>query len=290
MRKALVHLECELISIKQLCLWFNINRLGYASKSLTAETRCGNSQREQSEFHAENLLLPKQYLYFDKTVRKYTVETMRHKNRIASVLLLLTFALGGVSCQNKTEAVNAPAAAAIKAQTPTEAYKMLFAAVKAKNTEQIRQLMSKGSLGLAGMSAGQQKKSLDKILENGLVAPTLAPALTEIREERIKDTFGRIEVKNEKENRWEDLPFVLEDGGWKLAVGDLFAGTFDPSNSIPKGRAQTEMEASNTMPMVPTNSTTTNLPNVSNSNKASKMPPPDGVKTVEVPKENPPKK
>lgn len=72
---------------------------------------------------------------------------------------------------------------------------MLYAAVKAKDSATIKQLMSKGSLGLAGMSAGQQKKPLEQILENGLVAPTLAPSITEIRDERVKENFGRIEVK-----------------------------------------------------------------------------------------------
>lgn len=219
---------------------------------------------------------------------------MTNKNRISSAFLLLTLALFNFSCQSSTQAVNTTAAAppstasTVKAETPTDAYKMLFAAVKAKNTDQIKQLMSKGSLGLAQMSAGQQKKPLEKVLENGLVAPTFAASITEIRDERIKDNFGRIEVKNEKDNRWEDLPFVFEDGGWKLAVGDLFANTFDPQQTLPKGKAQTELEASNVGMPPPAN--VMNLPNV-NSGKVSKMPsPPDGVKTIEVPKENSPKK
>jgi len=54
--------------------------------------------------------------------------------------------------------------------------------------------------------------------------------------------MGAIEVYNSKDSRWEDLPFVLEDGKWKLAVGDLFAGTY---KSPGKGRDALEKEAAN---------------------------------------------
>ena len=212
---------------------------------------------------------------------------MKHKNKIFSIFLLLTLTLLSLSCQKQqAEPGKTQPTQTVKAQSPTEAYKMLYAAVKAKDTATIKQLMSKGSLGLAEFSASQQKKPIDKILENGLVAPTLADTLSEIRDERIKDNFGAVEVYNPKDKRWEDLPFVLEDGGWKLAVGDLFQDTF---KSPGKSQGQIEMEASNTMTMMPTN--TTNFPEMSNSNKSAKAPPvPDGTKSVEVPKENKPKK
>ena len=211
---------------------------------------------------------------------------MRYKNKIISFFLLLTFALFSFSCQKPQAGNNANNTTAtvptVKAQSPTEAYKMLYAAVKAKDKAAIKGLMSKGSLGLAEMSAGQQKKSVDQILENGLVAPTLADKITEIREERIKDNFGAIEVYNEREKRWEDLPFVLEDGGWKLAVGDLFADTY---KSPGKGKAQIEDEASNRGMPLPAN--TMKFPDA-NSNSVTKNPIPDEKKSVEVPKEKKP--
>ena len=221
---------------------------------------------------------------------------MKYKNKIISFFSLLILTFAAVSCQTQ-QAGNSDvqrqqqqqSKPTVKAESPTEAYRMLYAAVKAKDSDTIKGLMSKGSLGLAGMSAGQQKKPLEQILENGLVAPTLAASITEIRDERIKDNFGRIEVYNEKEKRWEDLPFILEDGSWKLAVGDLFAGTFDSKNALPKGKAQIETEASNKMMPVPSN-TVTNFPEM-NANSSTKVPPvSDKTKSVEVPKEDKPKK
>ena len=54
--------------------------------------------------------------------------------------------------------------------------------------------------------------------------------------------MGALEVWNSKDKVWEDLPFIREDGAWKLAVGDIFAGTYE---SPGKGRDQKEKEAAN---------------------------------------------
>ncbi len=216
---------------------------------------------------------------------------MKHKNKIISVFLLLAFALLNLSCARQTaqsgDSTNSSIVTSGGAQSPTEAYKMLFAACKAKDTEKIKQLMSKSSLGLAEFNANNQKITLEKSLENGLVAPTLSPTLTEIRDERVKDNYGAIEVFNQKENHWEDLPFILENGGWKLAVGDIFQDTY---KSPGKGQAQIEREASNTaMPMSP--KSMANMPEIPKDKKSVQIPPAaNETKSVEVPKEVKPKK
>lgn len=139
----------------------------------------------------------------------------------------------------------------IKPESPTEAYKMLYEAVKAKDIEKTKQLVTKSTEGLAQFMAAQQKQPVEKSYENGFTSTTLSPSLPQIRDERIKDNFGAIEVYNDKDKRWEDLPFMFEDGGWRLAVGDIFQDTY---KSPGKGKAQIEMEASNkTIPIVPEN-------------------------------------
>lgn len=126
--------------------------------------------------------------------------------------------------------------------TPTGAYKRLYAAVKAKNTEAIKKELTKSSVDFGGMFAQRSGKTLDQAYENGFTATTFSPTLPEIRDERIKDNMGAIEVWNSKDHVWEDLPFIYEDGAWKLAVGDLFAGTYQ---SPGKGRDLIEKEAAN---------------------------------------------
>ena len=128
--------------------------------------------------------------------------------------------------------------------SPTEAYKALFAAVKSKDTERIKATMSKKTHAFAEMVAGRQNQPIEKVFENGFTATTFSESLPEIRDERVDGEYGAVEVWNAKDKRWEDLGFVLEDGAWKLAIGEMFGGTF---KSPGKGRAIKEQEAANAM-------------------------------------------
>lgn len=146
------------------------------------------------------------------------------------------------------------------AKTPTEAYKMLYAAVKTKNTENIKAMMSENSLGFAEFVAGQQKKTVEEVLANGFTATTFQENLPPMRDERIKDNFGALEVQN-KEKVWEDLPFVLENGSWKIAIGDMFKGTYQKPGI---GQSVKEQEAANAVnnnmiPLTPANANNTNV-------------------------------
>jgi hypothetical protein len=153
-----------------------------------------------------------------------------------SFVLLLTMTLVAIismACSDGTTTGN---------DTPTEAYKRLFAAVKSKETEAIKEQLSKKTIELGAMSAQRFNKPLASAYENGFTATTFSENLPNIRDERIKDDMGAVEVWNARDGKWEDLPFIHEDGRWKLAVGDAFAGTY---RSPGKGRALTEAEAAN---------------------------------------------
>lgn len=193
--------------------------------------------------------------------------------KIVGLSFVLAFAFLSFSCQSAGTAVNREHA---KATTPREAYRMLYEAVKAKDTEGIKLLMSNNTMTFAGFAAEQQKQSLEKMFENGLTATTFSDTLPESRDIRVNGNFGAVEVWNQKDNRWDDLPFVLEDGGWKLAVGDAFKGEY---KSPGKGQAQIEMEASNPMnePVA--------APTPASANTKGKVPPRDKknrLKVVEV--------
>ena len=203
---------------------------------------------------------------------------MKYKNKITIGFLLLTFALTSFSCGQKkgTEVVNTQPAAtatpAANAQTPTDAFKMLYAAVKAQDTDAIKQLMSKSTHAFAAGYAQQSKQTIAEVFKNGMTATTLADTLPEIRDERIKDNFGAVEVFNSKDNRWEDLPFVLENGGWRLAVGDIFQDTYkSPGKSV----GQMETEKANPVDKFPTKVDTNaavKTPPVSNANSSTPIP------------------
>lgn len=127
----------------------------------------------------------------------------------------------------------------------SQAYERLFTAVKSKDPEQIKKVMSKNSMGLAEFAASQQKKTIEQVLENGFTGTTFAEKLPKMRDERIKDEFGAVEVWNEKDKRWEDLPFIKEDGEWKFAIGDMFKGSYQKPAVGQSVREQEEANKTN---------------------------------------------
>ena len=148
--------------------------------------------------------------------------------------------------------------------SPTEAYKRLYAAVKKKDTEAIKAQMTAKSQDFAKMASEKNNKPIEEVFANGFTATTFAEKLPEIRDQRVSENMGSVEVYNSKDSRWEDLPFINENGGWKLAVGELFAGSF---KSPGKGLDALEKEAANAIsggPVagIPTgpNTTVTNVP------------------------------
>ncbi|MGE3465614.1 MAG: hypothetical protein AB7J13_01670 [Pyrinomonadaceae bacterium] len=132
--------------------------------------------------------------------------------------------------------------------SPTEAYKRLFAAVKARDIEAIKKNVTQKTVDLGLMSARRYGTSPEKMYENGFTGTTFSESLPAIRDERIKGSMGAIEVWNSKESKWEDLPFILDNGTWKLAMGELFSGTYQLPE---KGRDQKEKEAANAANPVP---------------------------------------
>ena len=153
--------------------------------------------------------------------------------QIAFGILLLMLAALSFACGSQ---------GASGGDSPTEAYKRLYTAVKSKNTDSIKKEMTKKSLDFAQSVAARQNTPIEKVFENGFTATTFADSLPQYRDERVNGDMGAVEVYNSKDHRWEDLPFIKEDGVWKFAVGDLFAGTY---NSPGKGLAQKEQEAAN---------------------------------------------
>jgi len=173
---------------------------------------------------------------------------MRH---LIFCLIFLAIGLMGFACENtdsagvdKSIANQTPTPNQTTTDTPTEAYRRLFTAVKAKDTEAIKKSLTKKSQDLAAMLSERNKAPIEKVYENGFTATTFSHTMPEIRDERVKGTNGAVEVWNSKESTWEDLPFVIEDGVWKMAVGELMGGTFQ---SPGKGLSEREKIAANAM-------------------------------------------
>lgn len=109
--------------------------------------------------------------------------------------------------------------------TPAQAYKTMYFAVKCKNVVGIKNVLSRETIEFMTAAAEMQKKPFDEAIANGLSESTFSNTLPKLCADRVKKKMGALEVKR-TDGVWEDLPFVWEDGQWKLAVGDLFKGTY----------------------------------------------------------------
>jgi len=158
--------------------------------------------------------------------------------------------------------------------TPTAAYKRLYQAVKAKNTEAIKAELTKESVAMGEFMAQRFKKTPAESYENGLTSTTFSPTLPDIRDERVNCNMGAVEIWNSSEQKWDDVPFMLEDGKWKLAFGEGFKGSF---KSPGKGIATKEAEAANAARgniLIPANAVNANKPIIIHNSANAATPPP----------------
>jgi hypothetical protein len=158
--------------------------------------------------------------------------------RIFLLLAVLSLIAAAFSCGGTKSDLDA------HGDTPTAAYRRLYAAVRSGNAEAIRAEMTVKTVQFAASSAKQMGKTADEQVSHGMTATTSSDSLPEIRDERIKDNMGAVEVWNSKESRWEDLPFMIEDGKWKFAIGDAYSGSYHRPG---RGRSEIEHEAANAL-------------------------------------------
>jgi hypothetical protein len=103
-----------------------------------------------------------------------------------------------------------------KTKSPTEVMQALNEASKTKDVAGIKNSVSKGTLGLIEESAKAQNTTIDELLKKDNGAPF--KDLPEMRNEKIEGDTATIELKNATSNDWETVPFVKEDGVWRLAL------------------------------------------------------------------------
>jgi hypothetical protein len=132
---------------------------------------------------------------------------MKTQKLTALVVALMALALAAAACGGGA------------GSTPTATAKAFYEAAKARDAAGIKATMSKGSLDMMEKFAKMQNKSLDDALKEPNSSPP--PTNFEARNEAISGDTATVEVKDEKGN-WEKIPFVKEDGKWKIALDKAF--------------------------------------------------------------------
>lgn len=99
--------------------------------------------------------------------------------------------------------------------SPTETMKALNDAAKKKDVETIKKLVSKGTIEQLEQSAKENNTTVDELLKKDEGASF--QELPETRNEKINGDEATIEIKNTATNEWVSMPFVRENGVWKIA-------------------------------------------------------------------------
>lgn len=136
-----------------------------------------------------------------------------------ALLIALAIAVTGLACNRV-------------GSSPTATMKAYFEAFQKKDAEGLKKTLSKGTLELFERFAKAQNppKTIDEALQTGLASTANAAPnqMPEMRNEKIEGDKATLEVKFENGN-WETIPFVKEDGAWKIAFDQMM------NKQTPKG-------------------------------------------------------
>jgi hypothetical protein len=110
--------------------------------------------------------------------------------------------------------------------SPTNTLKAFYEGTQKKDAEAIKKTLSKGTLEMLEGFAKAQGKSLDESLKSGLASDNSSGKMPETRNEKIDGDKATLEVKNDKTGQWESVPFVKEEGNWKIAFDQMFRDAF----------------------------------------------------------------
>lgn len=147
------------------------------------------------------------------------------------LLLALTFAACSSTETANTATVNQPANDAKTTNesqpstetagtgSPTDVWKSYADAKKKKDAAAIKKLFSSGTMKMFEDLANKQNISVDEMLIKFEDADK--NKTPEIRNEKIEGDTATVEVKNDVTGEYDVMPFVKEEGSWKIAL-DVF--------------------------------------------------------------------
>ena len=142
--------------------------------------------------------------------------------KIYQITILILFALAFGACSstqsNNTATGNPPnnesqpSSQTALAGSPTDILKTFAEATKKKDIETIKKTLSKSMMKVVEETAKRQSISVDEMLMK-VEAPR-----GELKNEKIEGDAATVEVKNETTGEYDVMPFVKEDGSWKIAL------------------------------------------------------------------------
>ena len=101
---------------------------------------------------------------------------------------------------------------------PKDAVQSFVDALKAKDEKAVKAALSSKTNKLMELQTKMTGKGIVDVFSSDDFDEV--PANPQTQNEKIDGDKATIEVKDEKDEKWETIPLVKEDGSWKLAFGD----------------------------------------------------------------------
>lgn len=149
-----------------------------------------------------------------------------------SIITIAIFALAFAGCNTATKTDNskpaadaspakseAPKTETAAAKSPTETMVAFIEALKKKDGAVIKDSLSKQSLAQLEEAAKAGKTTIDQIITEG--EDMSKEKTPEMKDEKIDGEAATLQVQDEKTKKWDSVPFVKEDGKWKIALDKM---------------------------------------------------------------------
>jgi uncharacterized protein (DUF342 family) len=143
-------------------------------------------------------------------MERISVVLVKRKRLLTAIIL--TFALIALSAAACKKSVG---------ESPGATFEAFYDSLKNKNVEAYKKTVSKKTLEILERRAKDLDRSLDEYIKLDMEKPTRTlPDKLETRNEKIEGDKATLEVKN-TEGGWNTVPFIKEDGQWKLSLEEL---------------------------------------------------------------------
>lgn len=105
------------------------------------------------------------------------------------------------------------------AKSPTETMVAFVEALKKNDNAVIKNILSKSALAELEKAAAMDNKTLDEMITDG--KDLSDEKMPEMKNEKIDGDSATLEVEDERSKKWQTVPFVKEDGIWKIALDKM---------------------------------------------------------------------
>ena len=129
------------------------------------------------------------------------------------------------------------------AESPAASLEKFIEASKTKDIQTTKNLLSKNSIDEIEKFAVAQNKTVDEILLND--SETALKESPETRNEKIEGSEATIEVKNKLTGEFETIPFVKEEGIWKIALDKFVRNAIENRPQTPDAPTSASNNQSN---------------------------------------------